>query len=232
MSHDLPISGCGCCHLNRRQFLAGCATCAGALVIPMTSGMAGAAVPKQKRVRVLYALHAEVQPGPDWPNVGFDFKPVMKQMTGALAAGCPEIEFIPTMATGPEQAEAILEQDKAANIDGYVVMQMNCWNQVVQTMVTSGKPVLYADFLYAGSGGFLVYTAGFLRQETPNFGFIASSQFSDVVEAAKCFQTVRQPEEFGTAVAKVRQNCTQMASSQACRPDPIELLSPTRMARG
>ena len=85
------------------------------------------------------------------------------------------------MANGPEQAKAIAAKDKDANIDGYLVLQMNCWNRVVQTMVETGKPVLYADFLYAGSGGFLVYTAGFLRAKKGNFGFMGSSQFADVV---------------------------------------------------
>ncbi len=131
------------------------------------------------------------------------------------------------MATGPEQAQAILEKDKTANIDGYVVMQMNCWNRVVQTMVASGKPVLYADFLYAGSGGFLVYTAGFLRQEASNFGFISSSQFGDVVEAAKCFSTIDKADEFAAAVAKVRIAQTRAAGSQACKPDELALLSPS-----
>ena len=57
-------------------------------------------------------------------------------------------------------------------IDGYLVWQMNCWNRVVQTMAASGKPVLYADFQFGGSGGFLVYNAGFLRAQAPNVGFV------------------------------------------------------------
>ena len=69
------------------------------------------------------------------------------------------------MANGPEEAKKILDDDTAAPIDGYLVFQMNCWNRVVQTIATSGKPVLYADFQYGGSGGFLVYTAGFLRKQ-------------------------------------------------------------------
>ena len=195
------------------------------MVIPMSGGVAVAAGPKKKRIRVIYSLHADVQPGPDWPNVGFDFNPVMERMTGALSSGCPEIEFIPTMAGGEEQAKAILEKDAGANIDGYVVMQMNCWNRVVQTMLTSGKPVLYADFLYAGSGGFLVYTAGFLRKETPNFGFISSSKFADVVEAAKCFQAIERADDFAAAVAKVRIAQTKSAGSQECKPDDLEIAS-------
>jgi len=82
-------------------------------------------------------MHADVQPGPNWPNVGFDFNPVMKDMNRALSAGCPNTEFIPTMASGPDRAKAILEKDKTSHIDGYIVMQMNCWNRVVQTMLTS-----------------------------------------------------------------------------------------------
>jgi hypothetical protein len=198
------------------------------LVIPSLGPQARAAgVPAKKRVRVLYSLHADVQPRPDWPNVGFDFQPVMQQMTAALSAGCPEIEFLPTTATGPDQAQAILESDRASDIDGYVVVQMNCWNRVVQTMVESGKPVLYADFLYAGSGGFLVYTAGFLRQQKANFGFIGSSRFEDVVEASKCFLAIGRAEDFGAAVAKVRVARTRPASSQDCQPDHLDPLSPS-----
>jgi len=223
------ISGCACCSMSRRGFLAGCATCAGAMIIPTTSMAATtSSQPKHKRIRVIYSLHADVQPGPDWPNVGFDFNPIMKDMNAALSAECPNMEFIPTMAAGEEQAKAILEQDKTSTIDGYIVLQMNCWNRVVQTMLTSGKPVLYADFLYAGSGGFLVYTAGFLRQHTPHFGFIASSQFSDVARAARCFSTINKPDEFADAIAKVRIAQTQPPNSQACKPDHLECLSPSQ----
>jgi len=193
------------------------------MVIPMNGGIAASGGPKKKRIRLLYALHAGVQPQPDWPNVGFDFNPVMKQMTDALSSGCPDLELIPTTATGQEQAQSILGKDKGANIDGYIVLQMNCWNKVVQTMLGSGKPVLYADFLYAGSGGFLVYTAGFLRQGAPNFGFIASSQFGDVVKASNCFLTIDNADQFGAAVARVRIAQTQSPGNQACKPDELQL---------
>lgn len=224
------LSGCGCCGMSRRGFLAGCTACAGAMIIPTVGAVSASAskAAQRKRVRILYSLHAPVQPGPDWPNVGFDFNPVMKRMTAALAAGCPDIEFIPTMASGPDQAKAILVKDRTAKIDGYVVMQMNCWNRVVQDMVASGKPVLYADFLYAGSGGFLVYTAGFIRQKAANFGFISSAQFAHVVEAARCFSTIKHPGEFSAQVAKVRVAQTRSAGSQDCQEDKLTLLSPSQ----
>ncbi|MBM3889017.1 MAG: twin-arginine translocation signal domain-containing protein [Verrucomicrobia bacterium] len=229
-SYEL-LTGCACCPMNRRRFLgASCAAAAsaaaGLLAVPGLSR--GAQGDGRMRIRVIYSLHAVKQPRPDWPNIGFDFAPVMKRFNAALAKGCPGLEFVSSTATGPEEAQKILDADKAAAIDGYIVFQMNCWNRVVQTIATSGKPVLYADFLYAGSGGFLVYTAGFLRGQTPNVGFVSSSRFEDIVAAAKCFDLVRKggsPAEFAAATSRVRQERTPKAGDLACKPDKLNLLS-------
>ncbi len=157
--------GCACC--SRRRFLAGC----GGLALAPLAGRDAVADRRDEktRIRVVYALHAPVQPGPDWPNKGFDFRPVMERFNTELPQRCPGFEFLPALASGPDEAARILEQDASSPVDGYLVVQMNCWNRVVQTFVPTGKPVLYADFPYAGSGGFLVYTAGFLRQPTPTW---------------------------------------------------------------
>jgi len=168
------VSVCACCGMSRRQFLAaGCAACTGAAGLLSNASRLHAAQDERKmRIRIVYSLHAPKQPGPDWPNIGFDFRPVMKRIDADLAERCKGFEFISSIANGPEQAEKILERNKSAAIDGYLVYQMNCWNRVVQTIATSGKPVLYADFQYGGSGGFLVYTAGFLRNQAQNVGFV------------------------------------------------------------
>jgi len=188
-----------------------------------------AADASKRRIRVVYALHAEQQPGPDWPNKGFDFRPVMERINNALAAECPEFEFVHSLANGPEPAKKILAEDQAGGIDGYVVYQMNCWNQVVQTLAGSGKPVLYADFQYAGSGGFLVYTAAFLRQKAANVGFVASSRMADVVAAVKCFTTVLDagnPKLFAEATAIVRRARTPVPGAAACIEDPVSVRTP------
>jgi hypothetical protein len=132
------------------------------------------------------------------------------------------------MAKGEDDAKAILEKDKSAGIDGYLVYQMNCWNRVVQTIATSGKPTLYADFQYAGSGGFLVYTAAFLRNNTPNVGFVASSRMEDVVEAVKCFGLIKKggsPLDFVAATARVRTSRTPQPGDMTCKPDPLKTIS-------
>lgn len=222
-------SGCACCPMNRRNFLAqSSAAAAGALGLFATPGWLGAAE-SQTRIRVVYSLHGPKQEGPDWPNKGFDFVPVMDRVNAELARACKGIEFVTSMAIGEAQAKSLLEADKAAgNIDGYLVYQMNCWNRVVQTFATSGKPVLYADFQFGGSGGFLVYTAGFLRSQAANVGFIASSKMSDLVEAMKCFQAAKQSGSangFAAAVARVRLQQTPAAGAIAAKPDEVKCLS-------
>ena len=229
MNERASISGCACCGLSRRRFLAaGCGACVGAAGLLATPRVARAAASGGKtKIHIVYSLHAETQPGPDWPNVGFDFRPVMQRITSTLRRQCPGFEFVTSMATGEDQAKEILAKDKSAGIDGYLVYQLNCWNRVVQTMVTSGKPVLYADFQYAGSGGFLVYTAGFLRKQTPNFGFVASSRMEDLVEAVKCFELVKQGgslADFVAATARIRRSGTPKAGDLACKPDALKTI--------
>lgn len=215
------------CRLTRRKFLGGCAACAAAgqfLTLPGAAAMA--ADDNKMRIRIVYSLHAAQQPEPDWPNKGFDFRPVMQKIQGELAKRCPELEFVTSLATGPEQAKEILEKDKAERIDGYLVYQMNCWNQVVQTIATSGKPVLYADFQFGGSGGFLVYTAGFLRSKAPNIGFVASSRIEDLADAVNCFPRAKSSiGDFVAATRQVRASRTPGVGDLKCQPDELKLLS-------
>ncbi|HWI59242.1 MAG TPA: hypothetical protein VNZ22_18590, partial [Bacillota bacterium] len=102
------------------------------------------------------------------------------------------------------------------------------WNRAVQSLAASGKPVLYADFQFGGSGGFLVYNAAFLRSQAPNVGFVASSRMKDLVEAVKCFQVVKQGgtlAEFVDATAQVRLQGTPRAGALAGKKDPLTCLS-------
>jgi len=226
MKKNPRLTGCTGCAISRRNFMAaGCAACAGAVMA--APGPVRAAANGKFKIRVVYSLHAAVQPGPDWPNVGFNFTPVMERINAALANGCPEFEFVASMAAGPEQAEKILEQDKNAGIDGYIVYQMNPWNKVIQKLAEAGKPILYADYKYAGSGGFLIYNAGFMRRENNNIGFVSSSRMEDLVAAARCFKLVKSGNglaDFVAATAKARIGATPAASEYAVKPDALNTL--------
>lgn len=228
--------GCAGCPLSRRHFLARSAAAAAGLAsaLPWFSA-SGATVVKGPRIRIIYSLHGAEQTGPDWPNKGFDFRPHMTRITGELARQCKGFEFVDSMANGPEAARKLLEADQAAgNIDGYVIYQMNCWNQVVQTFVPTGKPVLYVDFQFGGSGGFLVYNAAFLRQKAPNYGFVASSRMEDVVEAVKCFEVVARggtPAQFAAATARLREQRTPVMKKAGLQPDEVSRISARECAQ-
>lgn len=223
------LPGCTGCALNRRRFLAsGCAACAGAAGLLAGSTRVRAAEDAGKmRIRLIYALHTPKQDRPDWPNIGFDFQPVMDRVTRDLAEKCPEFDFVTSMADTPEATQKILDADKTSNVGGYIVYQMNCWNRVVQPVAATGKATLYVDFQYGGSGGFLVYTAGFLRSKASNVGFVASSRMDDVVAAVKCFKMVAKggsPAEFAAVVAKTRTAHTPKAGKADCKPDKLATL--------
>ena len=214
---------------SRRHFIHSCAACSTCLATVPLMTMNACSEQKKMRLRIVYSLHDVVQPRPDWPNVGFDFEPVMARINTTLVERCQDFEFIPTLATGPEDAEKILLQDKDSDIGGYIVFQMNCWNRVVQTIAASGKPVLYADFQYAGSGGFLVYTAKFLREESDNFGFVASSDMDDLVKAVNKFNIIRRGGTNADFVAKtkrVRQKRTPSPADMSFIQDDLTTLSP------
>lgn len=221
--------------MNRRNFLArGTAAVAGALGAVSAPALLAASKPEATtRIRIIYSLHGEKQDRPDWPNKGFDFGPVMDRINRELTRRCRHFEFVPTLAAGEEQARKILAEDNAAGgIDGYLIYQMNCWNRVIQPIAASGKPVLYADFQYGGSGGFLVYNAALLRNQARNVGFVASSNLRDLVEAVECFATVKQTGgDFAAATAEVRLKHTPKPGRMTAKSDPLECLSPGECLR-
>jgi hypothetical protein len=217
--------------ISRRNFLSACGACTACFAASTYASLNtfSSCKPKEKiRIRTIYSLHAEKQDRPDWPNVGFEFRPVMDKINQELSKHLPNFEFLPTMAKGEEEAEKILAQDVAEKVDGYLVYQLNCWNRVVQTIANSGKPILYADFQYGGSGGFLVYNAAFLRDANTNVGFVASSRMQDLVSAVKCFELVKNggsPQDFVAATANIRTQNTPVAGGLSCNPDELNLLS-------
>jgi hypothetical protein len=236
MNTSSPVlSGCGSCISRRRFLAAGCGTCAAsavygflprrALAAEEARVPAAEASPTRPRVRLIFACFALKQERPTWPHIGYDFAPEVERVTSALRQLCANVEFLPAVARSPDDAKKLLAAADADRIDGYVVYQMNNWVQVMQTVVASGKPTLVADFPFAGSGGFLVFTAG-LRRVHKNFSVIASSQVEDLAEAAKCFEVLKTGggvAEFVTACDRVRRERTGRGDGAPCREDPLQI---------
>jgi hypothetical protein len=219
-------------NISRRRFISSCTACTACMVVApiaiVSTSCGSASVKRKMRIRVLYSLHSEVQAKPDWPNVGFDFRPAMEKINMALAKRFKDMEFIPTLATGPADAEKIIDLDKQEVIDGYIVYQMNCWNKVVQTVAGTGKPVLYADFQFGGSGGFLVYNSSFLNTNSKNVGFVASSKLDDMLAAVNCFKLVEKggsATDFVNATKKIRTGLTPGTGKHKLLTDNLKTLS-------
>ena len=217
--------------LPRRNFISLCAACGACMAVSPQSIFGSPLIsskPQKMKIRIIYSLHGLVQDRPDWPNVGFDFNPVIENVNSALRKKFPSFEFISTLATGEGDAKTIIEQDKDIKPDGYIIYQMNCWNRVVQTIAKTNKPVLYVDFEYAGSGGFLVYNSAFMRDNIQNVGFVSSSQINDVIAAVKCFEDTGKEgtaNDFSAAVTRSRLKSTPASGKYSCKSDPLEVLS-------
>jgi hypothetical protein len=213
----------------------GCAACAGAAgLLASPSWLAAADRGQQRpRIRIIYSIWGVKQPKPTWPHVGFDFQPVIERIEVELKRQCPGLEFVSAMADGPEAAQKILDADKAADVDGYLVYQMNNWPRVVESFAASRKPTLFADFTYGGSGGFLQHTARLLRKRAANFGFVSSSRIEDVAAAVRCFEPAARKgaADFATAVAAARKEATPAQRAANCTPDPVATISPADCLR-
>lgn len=216
---------------SRREFITSCSACSACLAFsPMAllNSSCSSGKRDKMKIRIIYSL-----PGPKltyggWPNIGFDFKPVMENYNSAIIKQFPGIDFLPSAAAGPEDAEKILLQGKDHKIDGYIVFHMHGKSQVAPTIIGSEKPVLYVNYLYGGSGRFLTNNAGFLRKNETGIGFVSSSKINDLIEAVKAFEIIDRggsKDDFVREITRSRINLTPPPGDLQCKPDNIELLT-------
>jgi len=180
------------CPLSRREFIGGCAACAAGLMglsaIAAKPAAAQAAADGEKpKIRLVFT-HIPPQT-PTWPNIGYDYEGRKRELAGKLTKGCPGIEFIPATAQNADDAKKILEADK--EVDGYLIYMIGIWTGAPQTIAAAGKPTLFVDDLYGGSGEFLVAYSSAKRQGLKVAG-VSSSRIEDVIQAAKCFECIKK----------------------------------------
>lgn len=210
-------SGC----LSRRNFLGNCAIYAAGISALSSTGVSSvfAATNNVKaKVKVIYA-HPDPEK-PNWPNIGYDFKGYIREIQRLFETKCPEIEFLPVTATTgeTEEAQRIINTDR--EVDGYIVYHVGClWGNMSETIAASGKPTIFVDHLFAGSGEFLTSYAHAKRAGNKIIA-VSSSRFDDVVDAVHCFDCLKklssstvlvvggEPDEqieevFGTRVKKI-----------------------------
>lgn len=187
-----PRSRTPVCSFNRREFLGGCAACAAGLagisLLGAKSASAQAPYPSEKaKVRLVFT---HIPPGsPTWPNIGYDYEERKSELFNKLSKGCPGIEFLQATAHNANDAKKILEADK--EVDGYLIYMIGIWTRAPQTIAATGRPTIFVDDLYGGSGEFLIANSAAKRNGWKVAG-VSSSNFEDVIQAAKCFECIKK----------------------------------------
>ncbi|OQB86928.1 MAG: hypothetical protein BWX88_00793 [Planctomycetes bacterium ADurb.Bin126] len=221
----IAVAGCGGCPISRRGFLAGCAACAGAgLALPgRAAGQpAGADAAGKAKVRLVFTTVPNNRP--IWPNIGYDFEKRKKQILDVLIPGCREVAFEVAEVQNAQQAVQLLKDDEPKGFDGYLVFMLGLWTRAPQAIAAAGKPTLFVDDLYGGSGEFLIANAAARRNAKMKVACVSSSRLQDAADAARCFALLKQgksAEEFVAAVAAVRHQATSSRDETACKEDKL-----------
>jgi len=152
-----------------------------------------AASSAKTKVRLVFSHHRVDAQGkqsePGWPYLGYDCEAAKREILEKLRKSCPAIEFLPTTAYSAEDAKKILAGDK--EVDGYLAYMIGGWATAGQTIAAAGRPVIYVGDLYGASGEILVAIAEARRKGLRAFG-VTSSRFEDVVDALRCFETLKK----------------------------------------
>jgi len=193
-----------CSNCNRRDFLAALGVLAGVSAVspellamlpppvnPKLIGKKEGAV----KVRVIFALNSggEVQNRPDWPNVGYDFRPAMKNMIDTLNWQIPDVEFLPVECSKYKETIDLVKKDHAEGIiQGYMVVQLNLWNRCISSVwETTKKAIFFAPLPYGGDGGWLQHNAFIMTHLRPNYCSFSSRDFSQVVKVASALSVLK-----------------------------------------
>lgn len=223
--------------MERRDFILKMGAIAGAAAVApvpyalagtLTPGTLGTAGKKASiKVKVYFLSHlADVQDRPDWPNIGYDFRPDMIEMVRKLNVGVPDVEFIPAKANGDDNVREMLKMDAREGIAGYVCVQMNCWNEGVVALTESRKPVLYTALPYGGDGGWL--TRNRVLCDEPNYASIATLNFDDVVRVAAAFSQVSKGgvKAYRKEALRIIDEIIPKTNKFPCREDKPACLTP------
>ncbi len=183
------------CLISRRRFLKAAGGCvAGLWVLPLAEPLLAApgpvsrtpifAKPKAKVTLVFTHVPSGV---PTWPTKDYDYDSRARTLAAKLKEACPGIRFDLRTALNAAEADAIVKD--TPETDGYLVYLLGIWTWACNAFSHSGKPVVMVDDLYAGSGEMLLATGAARREKLPMVS-VSSSDFQDVVNAARLFEVL------------------------------------------
>ena len=179
--------------VDRRRFLSRCTGCALAgscLLSDRGVSALGKPMEVERRPKVRLVFTHIPAGQPTWPYISYDYETRKRELTRQLVQGCPEVEFLPVTVHSADAARRLLTEDKDKAITGYLVSMVGIWTGAPQTIAEAGKPTLFVDDLYSGSGEFLVAFAA-ARRAGRNVAGVSSSRPADMLTAARCFAGIK-----------------------------------------
>ncbi len=223
---EFPMGSGQACGISRREFLGRCAACAAGLSAMSLVGRAAAEgtafeqsipAPGGEKPRVRLVFTHIPRENATWPNIGYDYEGRKEYLTKKLRENCPGVEFLPVTVRNKAEAQKVLEGDK--EVDGYVIFMVGIWTGAPQTIAASGRPCIFVDDLYGGSGEFLVAFAAAKRNGWKVAG-VSSADFRDVVQAVRCFE----------CISKLRNSVIlRIGQGFGCTPEGIEKVFGTKV---
>ena len=181
------------------------------------------------KVRLVFAAFDEVQKRKTWPHIGFDFRPVMKNVMDALNAAVKGVAFVPGMASDIPTAKKIVAEDNAAgDVKGYLVIQLNNWVSCISPIARTFKPLLFCSFPYSGIGGWDVDNSTLIERKWPKYAFMSSLDFNDTIGAARAFEKLKDgtADDFVKAATDYRLSHTPPESGVKPVEGPLDCLTP------
>jgi L-fucose isomerase-like protein len=140
------------------------------------------------KVKVIFPALKQGEPG--WPYIDYDYTRRAEEIISKLEQNIPEIEFSKAILYSPEEARKMLDAEKV-DYDGYLVYLTTLWTGIPEFMAINCHPVIVADELFSGSGGF-INTHSLIKREKLPVVSIASSNFKDIVDGVKLFPVIKK----------------------------------------
>lgn len=212
---------------GRRRFLIQMGVLTGAAMLPSCATNTVKAKEGCIKVKVVFAYHLDdVQAVPDWPNVGYDFRPHMENIVNAMNARVKDVQFIAAKSKDEVDAAAMAAED-GDDIAGYVVVQMNCWNGTIFGLTPTKKPILYVPHPYAGDGGWLTYVTRLLDEGQPYFAYAASIELKDIITMSTAFSKLNggSAEDFFAEAEKLKHRMVPAECRAKANEGPLKCLS-------
>ncbi len=153
----------------------------------------------ETRVQVVFPANQPDEPS--WPYINYDVEKRSKEVIGLLQEQLPEIAFTPVVCRTKEEAEAALQ---GGTYDGYLVYMTALWTGVEEYYLRHARPLIVADELYSGSGGFLRMHSMVQSEKLPVVS-VGSSDPQDMIDAVRLFQVQKRMRETRVLVVADRE---------------------------